>query len=289
MAKKPQQNRNKQAHSKDNNVKPNNRAEGRITSKRNYRPNNNTDDSVSALKPLAKDSIFLHGRHPVEAALKNSRRECLRLLGTKNALMNVKREILKPTLKIQEATEFELNGLVLSDSPHQGLVLEVRPLPSIDLFDLQPIPDQKNVILMLDQVTDPHNVGACIRSAAALGARAIITQDRNSPVEGGVLGRAAAGGLEILPWLQVANLAQALDALKDLGYWHVGLDGGTKASIRDVSLGDNIVVVMGSEGKGMRPLVRKKCDLVAKIPMTGQIESLNVSNAAAIALYQILG
>jgi 23S rRNA (guanosine2251-2'-O)-methyltransferase len=288
MAKKPQQSRNKQAHSKDNKTKPNNRTEGRVTAKRNYRLNNNAGDCIPAIKRMAKDSIFLHGRHPVEAALKNSRRECLRLLGTRNALMSFNRDILKPTLKVQEATEFELNGLVLSDSPHQGLVLEVRPLPSIDLFDLQPIADQKNVILMLDQVTDPHNVGACIRSAAALGARAIITQDRNSPIEGGVLGRAAAGGLEILPWLQVANLAQALDTLKDLGYWHVGLDGGTKASIRDISLGDNIVLVMGSEGKGMRPLVRKKCDLVAKIPMSGQVESLNVSNAAAIALYQIL-
>ncbi|UTW54347.1 23S rRNA (guanosine(2251)-2'-O)-methyltransferase RlmB [Kordiimonas sp. SCSIO 12610] len=290
MAKKPQPNKAKRSNPKARQNKSASGKQAHSNHSQGRRPSSEPAHvETRVIKPLGKDSIFLHGRHPVEAALKNSKRECLRLLGTKKALMGVKRELLKPSLKIEEVSSDDLNGLVSSDSPHQGIVLEVRPLAGFDLLDLEPLADRKNIILMLDQVTDPHNVGACIRSAAALGARAIITQDRYSPIEGGVLARAAAGGLETLPWVQVANLAQALDTLKNMGYWHVGLDGGTNQSIRDISMGDNIVLVMGSEGKGMRPLIRKSCDLIAKIPMTGLVESLNVSNAAAIALYEMLG
>ena len=235
------------------------------------------------LAPSTRDSYFLFGRNSVEAALANPKRECIRLIGTEKSLADasygVKREVHDDISQIA--------ATVPAGVPHQGILLEVRPLPGLTVHDLEPKPDQKNIILMLDQVTDPHNVGACMRSAAAFGARAIITQDRNSPDEGGVLARSAAGALEILPWLQVANLAQTLETLRDLGYWHVGLDGNTKQSVRTLELGDNIVIVMGSEGKGLRPLVRKNCDVIAKIPMQGAVESLNVSNAAAIALYEL--
>jgi 23S rRNA (guanosine2251-2'-O)-methyltransferase len=248
-----------------------------------------TENAGFKFKPMATDSVFLHGKHPVEAALKNKNRECLRLIASKKGLEQLDRNCLRSDLKFQEVTDFDLGQMIMGDSPHQGLLLEVRPLPGPDIHDFTPIEGQKNIILMLDQVTDPHNVGACMRSAAALGARALITQDRNSPSENGVLAKSAAGGLETLPWLQVPNLVQAIDTLQEFGYWSVGLDGNTDSSIRDVSLGDNILLIMGSEGKGMRPLTRKNCDLIAKIPMTGAVESLNVSNAAAIALYEVFG
>lgn len=240
------------------------------------------------LAPKSPDGFFLFGRHAVEAALLNPARECVRLMGTRKALSavpqgaqmaDVPRDVIEDDTLLRTA--------VPADAPHQGILLEVRPLPGVDLHDLTPLAGERNILLMLDQVTDPHNVGACLRSAAALGAKALITQDRNSPSESGTLARASSGGLETLPWTRVSNLTQALDTLKEMGYWHVGLDGHTDRAIRDIDMGDNIVIVMGSEGKGLRPLVRKHCDAIAKIPMTGRIESLNVSNAAAIALYEL--
>lgn len=241
----------------------------------------------AALAPKHKNGFFLFGRHAVEAALKNPERECIRLLGTTKALQASGLTAVRPNLPVEIVEDDQvLRSAVPADSPHQGVLMEVRPLPGLDIMDLEPVAGDKNIILMLDQVTDPHNVGACLRSAAALGARALITQDRNSPSESGVLARTAAGGLEMLPWVRAANLAQSLEALKDMGYWHVGLDGHTDDEIGSLSMGDNIVIVMGSEGKGLRPLVRKHCDAIAKIPMSGKVESLNVSNAAAIALYE---
>ncbi len=241
------------------------------------------------LAPKHHNSFFLFGRHAVEAALKNPSRECIRLIGLEKALPSEVRAI-RPKLRTETVSdETVLRSAVPSDSPHQGILLEVRPLPSINIEDLAPQPGQPQVLLMLDQVTDPHNVGACLRSAAALGAAALITQDRHSPGESGVLARSAAGALETLPWMRAANLSQTLDSLKDMGYWHVGLAGNTETNLGEVSLGDHIVIVMGSEGKGLRPLVQKHCDVIAKIPMTDKVESLNVSNAAAIALYALAG
>lgn len=241
------------------------------------------------LRSTFKRGFFLYGRNSVQAALKNETRECSRLIGTKKALDNA-HDLLKirPDLKVEVTNGETLDATVGTDSPHQGLLLDVLHLPTLHLSSLKPDAG-KNIILVLDQVTDPHNVGACIRSAAALGARGIVTQDRNSPYESGVLARASSGGIETCPWVRVTNLAQALDELKEMGYWSVGLDGATDMSIKDVSAGDNIAIVMGSEGSGLRPLVRKHCDLVAKIPMSGKVESLNVSNAAAIAMYELGG
>ena len=242
---------------------------------------------TSQLRPKHADSVFLYGRNSVNAALANPKRDCIRLFASDRAAeqLNGSDSERVPLLSMSGPEMF--SGLIPADAPHQGLILEVRPLPGCALEDLQPIEGRKNIILMLDQVTDPQNVGACLRSAAAFGARAVITQDRNSPTESGALARASAGGLEITQWLRVANLAQTLEALREMGYWHVGLDGNTDQSLKQVSLGDNIVIVMGSEGKGLRPLVQKNCDMIAKIPMTGDMESLNVSNAAAIALYEL--
>jgi len=265
-----------------------------------YRQNNIQDSlRTHAASPTAqplvlssKNSFFLFGRNSVEAALKNPKRECLHLYGTEKSLAELSPDTAphlrhkRVTVETHDSTQ-KIASSVPEGSPHQGILLEVRPLPGLDIQDLVPAAKDKNIILMLDQVTDPHNVGACLRSAAAFGAKALITQDKNSPSENGVIARAAAGALELMPWIKVANLSQTLDTLKDFGYWHIGLDGNTNQSISGLTLGNNIVIVMGSEGKGLRPLVRKNCDIIAKIPMSGSVESLNVSNAAAIALYEL--
>lgn len=239
------------------------------------------------IRPKHADGVFLYGRNSVEAALANPDRECVRLFASERAASALTPKQRERTAVLSMPNPEVFSSLIPTDAPHQGLVLEVRPLPGLAIEDMQPIDGRKNIILMLDQVTDPQNVGACLRSAAAFGARALITQDRNSPTESGALARASAGGLEVTPWLRVANLTQTLEGLREMGYWHVGLDGGTRQTLKQVSLGDNIVIVMGSEGKGLRPLVQKTCDMIAKIPMSGQVESLNVSNAAAIALYEL--
>ena len=234
------------------------------------------------------DNVLLYGRNSVAAALKNPDRVIVRLFATPKSFEGIRDTCGKTDINAQNLPSYDiLESIIPAGAPHQDLLLEVKPIESCAVEDLTPINGQKNTILMLDQVTDPQNVGACLRSAAAFGARAVVTQDRNSPTESGVLARASAGGLEAVPWVRAANLAQALDALKEMGYWHLGLDGHTDISIKNTDMGENVVLVMGSEGKGLRPLVRKHCDIIAKIPMTGAIESLNVSNAAAIALYQL--
>jgi 23S rRNA (guanosine2251-2'-O)-methyltransferase len=298
MAKAPNRNKNK---NKPNSKRPDISKSGAKShmnhsgDKKSYHKENQSlsqqrQVTASNLHPTFKNGFFLHGRNSVEAALKNKLRECTRIIGTEKAFENAADLLaIRPDLKRQCVDVSLLDSAVGPDSPHQGLLLEVSPLPSPYIDSLKPIEGQKNIVLILDQVTDPHNVGACLRSAAALGARALITQDRNSPFESGVLARASSGGIETCPWIRTVNLAQALDELKEMGYWSVGLDGDTELSIRDVKAGDNIAVVMGSEGSGMRPLVRKHCDLIAKIPMSGLVESLNVSNAAAIALYELIG
>ena len=252
--------------------------------------NRNPRARESSFRLKSPDNILFYGRNSVEAALKNPNRQPVRLLVTRKGQDAVPARHQFPELKIEQLASPEpLLALLPEGAPHQGIFLETRTLGGGTIEELTPIEGRKNIILMLDQVTDPQNVGACLRSAAAFGARAVITQDRNSPAESGALARASAGGLEVTPWVRAANLAQSLETLKDMGYWHIGLDGDTDTPLADVNLGDNLVLVMGSEGKGLRPLVRKQCDQIAKIPMTGAVESLNVSNAAAIALYQLAG
>lgn len=232
--------------------------------------------------------VLLYGRNSVNAAINNPQRKFVRLVVTPKSQEGARNLIAGSDIQVQQLPSADaMANMLPPGAPHQDLFLEVKPLDGGVVEDLTPRSKGKNIILMLDQVTDPQNVGACLRSAAAFGARAVITQDRNSPAETGALARASAGGLETVPWIRAANLAQALDALKDMGYWHIGLDGNTETSIKNAELGDNVVLVMGSEGKGLRPLVRKHCDVIAKIPMTGAVESLNVSNAAAIALYEL--
>ena len=179
----------------------------------------------------------------------------------------------------------DLGRLVPHDAPHQGVVIEVEPLHEVWLDGLLHEAGDRAVLLVLDQVTDPHNVGAIIRSAAAFGAIGIVTQDRHSPPESGALAKAASGALERVPWARVVNLARALEEIGDAGFWRIGLAGDAEADLKD-SLGPSkVALVLGAEGPGLRPNTREHCDALAKLPISDMVESLNVSNAAAVALY----
>lgn len=234
-----------------------------------------------------KGTYFIYGRHAVLAALKNPERSAIRLLIAGKADQEITKSGSEKKLALETLGPKDLERLLPGDAVSQGLALEVEPLRDGFIEDLKPTEGQKNLVLALDQVTDPHNVGAIFRSAAAFGVKAILTQDRHAPEESGVLAKAASGALDLMPWVRVTNLARALDDLFDQGYWRAGLEGSAEKTIGDVDLGDNLVLIIGAEGKGLRPLTQEKCDILAKIPIAGKMESLNVSNAAAVALYEL--
>ncbi|GGI85972.1 23S rRNA (guanosine(2251)-2'-O)-methyltransferase RlmB [Polymorphobacter multimanifer] len=227
----------------------------------------------------------LYGRHAVFAALDNPERALRKLIVTHASAQTI---VIPPGLTVQYGDDHDLGRLVPTDAPHQGFVLEVEPLESPWLGDLlaDAVADNdKRPLMVLDQVTDPHNVGAIMRSALAFGARALVTQDRHSPQENGALARAASGALEALPWCRVVNLARALDEIGEAGFWRIGLDGSAEADLES-ALGDTRpALVMGAEGEGLRALTIERCDQMARLPISAAMESLNVSNAAAIALY----
>ena len=222
------------------------------------------------------------GKHAVAAALDNPERTVVRAWTTQDAakLMN-----FDPGLQVTYADVADLGRLVPNDAPHQGVVIEVVPLEDMWLADLLSGAPEKAVLLVLDQVTDPHNVGAIMRSAAAFGAIGIVTQDRHSPIEGGVLAKAASGALERVPWARVVNLARALEEIAEAGFWRIGLAGDATIELKDALGPQRVALVLGAEGPGMRQNTRDHVDAVAKLPISDAVESLNVSNAAAVALY----
>jgi 23S rRNA (guanosine2251-2'-O)-methyltransferase len=179
----------------------------------------------------------------------------------------------------------DLGRLVPGDAPHQGVVIEVEPLEDIWLDGLLQNAPDGSVLLVLDQVTDPHNIGAILRSAAAFGAIGIVTQDRHSPPESGVVAKSASGALERVPWARVVNLARALEDIGDAGFWRIGLAGDADADLKSALGPPKVALVLGAEGAGLRHNTREHCDALARLPITDAIESLNVSNAAAVALY----
>ena len=230
-------------------------------------------------------NVRLWGRHAVEAALMNPRRQHRKLWATREGVASLDGE-LPPDFPVEYADVADLARLVAHDAPHQGLVLECEPLEDLHLDEVLDA-DPARPLVVLDQVTDPHNVGAILRSAAAFGAAALITQDRHSPPEGGALAKAASGALEIVPWVRVVNLARALEDMAEAGYWRIGLAGEADALFGEVGPAGPVAVVLGAEGEGLRHNIAAHCDALARLPMSGAIESLNVSNAAAIALYAI--
>lgn len=179
----------------------------------------------------------------------------------------------------------DLGRLVPNDAPHQGVVIEVEPLEDVWLDGLLAEAPERSVLLVLDQVTDPHNVGAILRSAAAFGALGIVTQDRHAPPESGVVAKAASGALERVPWVRVVNLARALEEIAEAGFWRIGLAGDAETELKDALGPQRVALVLGAEGEGMRHNTRQHCDALAKLPISDAIESLNVSNAAAVAMY----
>ena len=226
------------------------------------------------------DVAQIWGYHPVREALRSPRREILRLWATSEAAERVTAEIAARGIKPSIVTLDEISARLPADSVHQGLLLEARPLEAIEIADLP----AKGLVLVLDQVTDPHNVGAIVRTAAAFAVDAIVTTERHSPHMTGVLAKAASGGLEHVPLCIVVNLARALEALGDMGYLRVGLDSDGPASLEDTVLSRPMALVLGAEGKGLRRLSRENCDVLARLDMPGAIRSLNVSNACAVAL-----
>ncbi len=230
-------------------------------------------------------AVRLWGRHAVEAALKNPGRRHRKLWATREGVASLDGE-LPADFPLEWAAPADLARLVAREAPHQGLVLDCDALEDVFLDEVMDN-DPARPILVLDQVTDPHNVGAILRSAAAFNAAAIVTQDRHSPPESGTLAKSASGALEVVPWVRVVNLARALDELAEAGYWRIGLDGDGKATLGEALPAGPVALVLGAEGEGMRHNIVQHCDTIARLPIASAIESLNVSNAAAIALYAI--
>jgi 23S rRNA (guanosine2251-2'-O)-methyltransferase len=224
--------------------------------------------------------VRIYGFHSVEAALRAPRRELVRLYATAAAAERLRPEIDARGVETRVVSLEEIAARAPRDAAHQGVLLEARPLPPIDLSELPPI----GLVLVLDQITDPHNVGAILRTAAAFKVDALVATERHSPEFSGALAKSASGGLEHVPICPVTNLARALSEMGDMAYMRVGLDSEGPATFDDIPLARPLALVLGAEGKGLRRLTRERCDVLARLDLPGAIRSLNVSNAAAIAL-----
>ena len=225
--------------------------------------------------------VILYGWHTVAAALANPERQIRKLFLTENAARRLADEKIDPRIAPEIVRPAVIDARLGPDAVHQGLLAEVDALPSPDIETLP----ETGIVLVLDQITDPHNVGAIIRSAAAFAVKAIITTARHSPEATGVLAKSASGALELVPLVTVQNLARALTELNDRGFMTVGLDSEGTGDLGTVALQSPLALVLGAEGKGLRQLTRDTCNVVARLDMPGDIKSLNVSNAAVLALY----
>jgi 23S rRNA (guanosine2251-2'-O)-methyltransferase len=245
-------------------------------------------------RPSVAPSLMLYGIHPVSAAWVNPERQCRHLYGTPPALaalqpvldkardMGLKRPA--PVVAERDAIE----RMLPQGAVHQGLALDSEPLPEMGLDDVLIAAGPGPVALvLLDQVTDPHNVGAILRSAAALGAKGVIVQSRHAPEVTGVLAKSASGAVEVVPLLSETNLSRAIERLRDEGFYVAGLDEAGAVSLSEAEFGERVVLALGAEGEGLRRLVAEHCTALVSLPTVPPIGSLNVSNAAAIGLYEI--
>ena len=225
--------------------------------------------------------VVLYGWHTVTMALQNKERRFRKLILTENAARRLTEENIPTRITPEIVRPNDIDRLLTADAVHQGLLAEADPLPSPDIETLT----QEGLVLVLDQITDPHNVGAIMRSAAAFAVKAIVTTARHSPEATGVLAKAASGALELVPLVTVQNLARALTQLNERGFMTVGLDSEGSENLSALTLTPPLALVLGAEGKGLRQLTRETCSHVARLDMPGEIKSLNVSNAAVLALY----
>lgn len=231
---------------------------------------------------LGAEQVFLYGLHTVRAAIENPVRKLVRLSVTQNAFARL--DIGAPeslSFPVDFVSPQQIDAVLGPEAIHQGVMLETRTLPVRRLDALKDTP----LLLVLDQVTDPHNVGAIMRSAVAFNAGALITTQRHSPTESGVMAKSASGALELIPYIQITNLADSIAELHKLGFQTIGLDSEGPAPLEDTFQGGKIALVLGAEGKGLRQKTRDTVTSLARLDMPGEIKSLNVSNAAAIALY----
>lgn len=235
--------------------------------------------------PAGDGLVRLFGSHAVEAALGNPRRRAVRLLATENAERRLAEVIAAKGVAVDRATPGDLDHLLGADTVHQGLLLEAEPLPEPSLDELVRAAERSGPLVLLDHVTDPHNAGAVLRSAAAFGAAGLIVTRRHSPPLNGVLAKAASGALDLIPVLPVQNLARTMLDLKTLGFRLIGLEGTASAPLEDETFSGLSALVLGAEGKGLRELTRETCDRLVSITTAGPLASLNVSNAAAVALH----
>ncbi|MBK8083234.1 MAG: 23S rRNA (guanosine(2251)-2'-O)-methyltransferase RlmB [Devosia sp.] len=227
--------------------------------------------------------VYLYGLHTVRAALDNPGRDKRNLLATPNALARLAESGGVGRMKPVETTPRELDRLLGADAVHQGVALEVEPVSRFGLDDVR----NPQLVVVLDQLTDPHNVGAILRTACAFGADAVVTTARHSPRETGVMAKAASGALDLVPMIEVRNLGDAIEKLKGRGLTVIGFDSEAPAPLRPRSDNVPMAIVLGAEGKGLRQRTRELCDDVVRLDMPGPIKSLNVSNAAAIALFAV--
>jgi 23S rRNA (guanosine2251-2'-O)-methyltransferase len=225
--------------------------------------------------------VILYGWHTVAAALANPQRNIRKLILSENAARRLADENIDTKVTPEIVRPALIDARLGPDAVHQGLLAEADPLPSLDIETLP----EDGIVLVLDQITDPHNVGAILRSAAAFAVKAIVTTARHSPEATGVLAKSASGALELVPLVTVQNLARALTEMNERGFLTVGLDSQGAENLGAVELRQPLALVLGAEGKGLRQLTRETCSTVARLDMPGEIKSLNVSNAAVLALY----
>ncbi|KZL05965.1 RNA methyltransferase [Pseudovibrio sp. Ad26] len=251
------------------------------------RPDGKPSGGFSKSKPWLKKSaaedgpFYIYGLHTIEAAFRNPERTRHKLLITQNALRRLEERNLKIDVPVEEASPRDIDKLVGKDAVHQGAALLVDALPEYGPEELQ----DGQLVLALDQVTDPHNVGAILRSAVALSADAVVTTRRHAPEEGPVLAKTASGALDMIKHVRVPNMSRFVDEMRDKGYQAIALDSEGPNSVENTTFTDKTLLVLGSEGKGVREGVRKNCDALARLDMPGEIKSLNVSNAAILSLY----
>ncbi|MGF7172408.1 23S rRNA (guanosine(2251)-2'-O)-methyltransferase RlmB [Azospirillum doebereinerae] len=239
--------------------------------------------------------VWLYGLHPVAAAWTNPERRIHRLVVTEagraslDGVLTQGRAagLTRPGVMVVEKAE--LDRMMPAGAVHQGVAVDAAPLPEVGIDDLcnELAAESHAVIVVLDQVTDPHNVGAILRSAAAFGAKAVVVTERHAPETTGVLAKSASGALEVVPLVRVTNLARALEELQQAGFWSVGLAESGKGTLAQFDLTGKTALVMGAEGSGLRRLTMERCDGIARLPTGGPVGSLNVSNAAAVALYEV--